>query len=130
MKLSSSIALAAVTVLALVVSSPTLASGGVAGTYSTTLKSPASLKGKWVLALAKDGTYRVALNGRALARGTYTASAATITLREPDGCGGTGTYAWKRSGTTMSFTRKREAPSCQARAAVLARPLTQVRGAS
>jgi hypothetical protein len=99
----------------------------VVGTYSTTIKSPPQLKGKWVLTLAKGGTYRVALNGNALARGRYTATAATITLRETDGCGGTGTYAWKRSGKTMSFTRKREAPSCQTRAAVLAHRFTQVR---
>jgi hypothetical protein len=43
------------------------------------------------------------------------------------GCGGSGTYAWKKSGKTLRFIRKRESPSCQGRAAVLAHPFTQVR---
>ena len=120
-------ALAAVVIGALTVSSVALAAGGVVGTYTTTIKSPSELKGRWVLTLMKGGTYRVALNGRALARGTYSATATTITLREPAGCGGSGTYAWKRSGKTMRFVRKREAPACQVRAAVLAHRFTQVR---
>jgi hypothetical protein len=121
-------ALAGAVVTALALSSIALAAAaGVDGTYATTIKSPAELKGKWVLTFSKGGTYKVALNGKALARGTYSATAATITLREPSGCGGSGTYAWKRSGKTMSFARKREAPSCQIRAAVLAHRFTQVR---
>ena len=127
MRLSRQLMLAAAVVGALAVSSVALASGSVVGTYSTTIETPSQLKGKWVLTLAKGGTYRVSLNGVALARGTYTATAGTITLREPNGCGGTGTYAWRRSGKTMSFTRKREASSCQTRAAVLAHRFTQVR---
>ncbi len=117
----------AVVILALAVSSVALAGGGVAGTYTTTIKSPLEIKGKWTLTLMKAGTYKVALNGKALARGTYSATATTITLREPTGCGGSGTYAWKRSGKTMSFTSKRESPSCQVRAAVFAHRFTQVR---
>jgi hypothetical protein len=115
-------------VAALGLSSAALAAGGVAGTYATTIKSPAELKGKWVLNLAKGGTYTVALNGKRLARGTYSATRMTITLRESAavGCGGTGTYAWKRSGTTMTFIRKREAASCQGRAAVLAHRFTRL----
>ena len=121
------IACVAVVILALAVSSVALAAGGVVGTYTTTIDSPSALKGKWVLTLGKSGTYTVALNGAALARGTYSATATTITLREPDGCGGTGTYAWKKSGKTMRFVRKRESPSCPERAAVLAHRFTQVR---
>ncbi len=121
------LACAAVVILALAVSSAALAAGGVAGTYTTRINSPLEIRGKWSLTLMKGGTYKVALNGKALARGTYSATATTITLREPTGCGGSGTYAWKRSGKTMSFTRKRESPSCQVRAAVLAHRFTQVR---
>jgi hypothetical protein len=117
----------AVVILALAMTSVALAAGGVVGTYTTKIDSPSSLKGKWVLTLAKSGTYTVALNGAALARGTYSATATTITLREPNGCGGTGTYAWKKSGKTMRFVRKRESPSCPERAAVLAHRFTQVR---
>jgi hypothetical protein len=121
------LAFAAVILLTLVASSVAMAAGGVAGTYATTIKSPAQVKGKWVVTFTKGGTYKVTRNGHTLARGTYSATATTITLREPDGCGGSGTYAWKRSGKTMTFIRKREAPACQARAAVLAHRFTQVR---
>jgi hypothetical protein len=121
------LAFAAVILLTLIVSSVALAAGGVTGTYTTTITSPAQLKGKWVVTFAKGGTYKVARNGQALARGTYSTTATTITLREPNGCGGSGTYAWKRSGKTMTFIRKREVPACQARAAVLAHRFTQVR---
>jgi hypothetical protein len=117
-----------VLVAALALSAGALAAGGVVGTYATTIKSPAQLKGKWVLKLAKGGTYTVALNGQRLGRGTYSATATTITLREPasSGCGGSGTYAWKKRGKTLTFVRKREAPSCQGRAAVLAHRFMQV----
>jgi hypothetical protein len=126
-KWTERIACVAVVVLALALSSVALAAGGVVGTYTTTVTSPAQLKGKWSLTLAKGGIYKVALNGEALARGTYSATATTITLREPAGCGGTGTYSWKKSGKTMTFIRKRESPRCPERAAVLAHPFTQVR---
>jgi hypothetical protein len=121
------IAGAALVILALGVSSAALAAGGVVGTYTTTVKSPPQLKGTWSLTFTKGGAYKVAVNGKALARGTYTTTATTITLREPTGCGGTGTYAWKKSGKTMRFIRKRESPSCPERAAVLAHRFTQVR---
>jgi hypothetical protein len=122
-------ALAGVVVLALAVSSLALAAGGLPGTYTTTVTSPAQLKGKWALTLTKRGTYVVALNGQALARGKYTSTATTITFARErgSGCTGAGTYAWRKSGKIMTFVRKRESPSCQARAAVLARRFTQVR---
>jgi hypothetical protein len=104
-----------------------LAAGGVVGTYTTTVKSPPQLKGTWSVTFTKGGIYKVAVNGKALAHGTYSATATTVTLREPAGCGGTGTYAWKKLGKTISFTRKRESPSCPERAAVLAHRFTQVR---
>lgn len=120
------------TVLVIVVlagSSIALAAGGVAGTYTTTITRPSAMKGKWALTLAKGGTYSVSLNGKALARGRYSATAKTITFveRADVGCGGSGTYAWTKSGKTLRFIRKREAASCQARAAVLAHRFTQVR---
>jgi hypothetical protein len=116
-------------VFTLAACSTALGVGGVAGTYATTITSPPQLKGKWVLTLGKGRAYKVALNGRALGRGTWSATAKTITFVESAGfgCGGSGTYAWKKSGKTLRFTRKREAASCQARAAVLAHRFTQVR---
>ena len=115
---------------ALVASSVALASGGVVGTYATTITKSNHLNGKWVLVLAKSGTYTVSQNGNRLVRGTYTATATTITFpREPaSGCTGAGTYAWKKSGKTMTFVVKREPASCGARAEILGRHrFTQVR---
>ena len=114
---------------AIAVSSVALAAGGLSGTYATTIKSPAQLKGRWVLTFAHGGSYTVAVNGQAVARGKYTWTAETITLyrEQGSGCTGAGTYAWKRSEKTVSFTKKRESASCQARAVVLAHRFTQVR---
>ena len=118
-----------VAITALATSSVALAAGGLPGTYVTTVTSPAQLKGTWTLTLAKGGTYTVALNGQTVARGKYTATATTITLdrERGSGCTGAGTYAWKKSGKTMTFVRKRESASCQARGAVLGHRFTQVR---
>ena len=118
-----------VAIAALATSSVALAAGGLPGTYTTTVKSPAQLKGTWNLTLAKGGTYTVALNGETVARGRYTSTATTITLdrERGSGCTGVGTYAWKKSGKTMTFVRKRESTSCQARATVLGHRFTQVR---
>ena len=112
-------ALVVAALAALAVSSVALAAGGLSGTYTTTIKSPAQLKGKWALTLAKGGTYTVAVNGQPVARGRYSSTATTITFdrERGSGCTGAGTYAWKKSGKTVTFTRKRESASCQARAA-------------
>lgn len=122
-------ALAGVAALLLGVCSVAVAAGGMAGTYTTTIKSPAQLKGKWAITFAKGGTYTVAVNGQMVARGKYSPTANTITLFGERGseCTGAGTYAWKRSGKTVTFTRKRESASCQVRALVLSHRFTQVR---
>ena len=131
-----SLAVVALVIAALTTSSVALAASSVArassaltGTYTTTIKSPADLKGRWVLTLARGGSYTVQLNGQLVARGKHTSTAKTITLDREQGsqCTGAGTYAWKRSGKTLSFTKKREAASCQGRALVLAHRFTQVR---
>ena len=122
--------LAAAALGALVASSFALASGGVVGTYTTTITKSNHLNGKWVLVLGRAGTYTVSQNGNRLVRGTYMATANTITFaREPaSGCTGAGTYAWKRSGRTMTFVVKREPASCSARAEILgSHRFTQVR---
>lgn len=122
-------ALLAALVVAIAMSSVALAAGGLPGTYTTTITSPAQLKGKWTLTLAQGGSYAVAVNGQTLARGRYTATAKTITFdrERGSGCTGAGRYAWTRSGKTVTFVRKRESASCQARAAVLAHRFTRVR---
>jgi hypothetical protein len=52
----------------------------------------------------------------------------TITFARERGsaCTGAGTYAWKKAGKVVTFVRKRESASCQARAVVLAHRFTQV----
>jgi hypothetical protein len=118
---------AAIAALALSPGAP--AAGGLVGTYSTTVKSPAQLKGKWAITFTSGGTYKVAWNGQVVARGSYMSNPSTITLDRERGssCAGTGTYAWKKAGKTVTFTRKRESASCQARALVLSHRFTQVR---
>ena len=122
-------ALAGVAALMLGVCSVAVAAGGLAGTYTTTISSPAQLKGKWSLILVKGGAYSVKLDGELVARGKYTSTAKTITFdrEQGSGCTGAGTYAWKKSGKTMTFVRKRETSSCQARALILGHRFTQVR---
>jgi len=122
-------ALAGVAALMLGVCSVAVAAGGLAGTYTTTISSPAQLKGKWSLILVKGGAYSVKRDGELVARGKYTSTAKTITFdrEQGSGCTGAGTYAWKKSGKTMTFARKRETSSCQARALILGHRFTQVR---
>jgi len=129
MRLNRRFTLAAAVLGALVVSSVALAAGGVAGTYKATIQNSGHLNGKWVLVLTKGGTYTVSMNGHALARGRYAATAKAITFDRETGsdCSGAGVYAWKKAGKTITFIRKRESASCRARAAVLARRYTQVR---
>lgn len=114
---------------ALVMSSIAVASSGLSGRYETSIKSPAELEGRWTLTLAKGNAYTVALNRQPIARGRYSTTATTITFTRElgSGCTGAGTYAWKKSGKIVTFVRKRESSSCQARATVLTHRFTQVR---
>ena len=123
------IAALAASSVALAASWVALAPGGLTGTYTTTIKSPAQLKGRWDLTLTRGGSYAVQVDGQLVARGKHTSTAKTITLyrEQGSGCTGAGTYAWTRSGKTVSFTKKRESASCHARAVVLAHRFTQVR---
>ena len=117
----------AAAVASLAFSSIALAAGGPAGSYTTTVKSPAELKGKWAITFAQGGSYKVAWNGETVARGTYRSTPTTVTLSFERGssCKGVGVYAWKRSGKTVSFAKRSEAASCPARAAVLSRTFTR-----
>ena len=129
MHASRNVTLLVAAIVALAMSSVALAAGGLSGTYATTIKSPAQLKGKWVITFAKGGSVTVAVNGETVARGSYRSTATSITLdrERGSGCTGAGTYAWKKSGKYVTFTRKRESASCQARALVLSHRFTRVR---
>ena len=123
------IALLAAGATALVISAVAVASAGLPGRYETTIRQPQQLKGTWVLTFGQRSTYMVAVNGHPVARGRYSTTRTTVTFarEQGSGCTGAGTYTWKKSGKVVTFVRKRESPSCQARAAVLAHRFTQVR---
>lgn len=106
-----------------------LAGGTLAGKYTTTIKSPAQLGGTWVLNLAKGGAYTVG-NGKLLIRGKYSATGSKITFGHETGdgaCAKSGTYNWKKTGTTLKFTRVSDSPLCGGRSAVLAHAFKQKR---
>jgi hypothetical protein len=123
-------AIAAMVVATLALSSIALAAGTPAGKYTTTIKSPAQLKGTWILNLAKGGTYTVVDNGHVLIRGKYSTTGSKITFGHETGdgaCAKTGTYTWKKTATTLEFTRVRDSPLCRGRSGVLAHTFTQQR---
>jgi hypothetical protein len=124
------IAAAASLVATLALSSLALAGGTLAGKYKTTIKSPGQFKGTWVLNLAKGGTYTVVDNGQLLIRGRYATTGSRITFGHETGsgaCAKSGTYAWKKTGKTLKFTRVSESPLCSGRSGVLAHTFTQQR---
>jgi hypothetical protein len=124
------LALAASVVAALALTSVALAGGTLAGKYTTTIKSPAEFKGTWVLNLAKGGTYMVVDNGQVLVRGKYSTTGSKITFGHETGsgaCAKSGTYTWKKTATTLKFTRVSDSPLCSGRSGVLAHTFTQQR---
>jgi hypothetical protein len=123
------VAVAASVIAALALSSVALAGGTLAGKYTTTIKSPSQLKGTWVLNLAKSGTYTVVDDGQLLVRGKYSTTGSKITFGHETGngaCAKTGTYTWKKTGKTLTFTRVRDSLAC-GRPAVLAHTFTEQR---
>jgi hypothetical protein len=111
----------AVVVLALVPAA--LAASGLSGTYKETITSKklfgGHLVGTWTIKL-KGGGYTVKLNGRPVAKGTYTLSGSDLTVMDtpgPGSCRGTGKYSIKLSGTSLTFTKISD--SCVSRVDVI-----------
>ncbi len=124
------LAVAASVVAALALSSVALAGGTLPGKYQTTIKSPAELRGTWVLTLAKGSTYTIVDNGLLLVRGKYSATGSKITFGHETGsgaCAKSGTYRWKKTGKTLRFTRISDSAACSGRMRVLAHTFTQKR---
>jgi hypothetical protein len=120
------LALTAAVAAALVLASAAFAGGTITGTYTTTITGNTTLKGTWVLAFAKNGTYTVSENGHAVIRGTSTSTPVTVTFGHETGplaCTAGAKYTWKRNGKTLKLTRVKD--TCPGRAAVLAHLFTQ-----
>ncbi len=122
------LALAATVIAVLALSSTAFAAGSLTGKYATTIKSPADLKGTWVLNLAKAGTYTVADNGHIVVHGKYSTTGSKITFGHETGsaaCAKPGTYTWKKNARTLTFTRVNDSPVCAGRSGVLAHTFKQ-----
>jgi hypothetical protein len=89
------------------------------GKYKTNVKTPARLKGTWVLDFLKGGKYTIADNGAVVVRGHFTSTSRIYLSNEtgPAACSQFGAYAWKRAGKTLRFTKLSD--SCAGRASVL-----------
>jgi hypothetical protein len=101
-----------------------LPSGALAGNlplgkYTANVKTPARLKGTWVLNFAKNGTYSITDNGAVVVRGHFTSTSRIYLSREtgPAACSQFGVYSWKRAGKTLTLTRVSD--PCAGRATVL-----------
>ena len=94
------------------------------GKYTTNVKSPARLKGTWVLNFAQGGKYTIKDNGAVVVRGHFTSTSRIYFSNEtgPAACPQFGVYAWKRTGKALTFTKISD--PCVGRAAVLGHSFT------
>jgi hypothetical protein len=102
-----------------------LASGALPlGKYQANVKTPARLKGVWVLNFMKNGKYTITDNGAVVVHGHFTSTSRIYLSNEtgPAACPQFGVYAWKRTGKTLKFTKVSD--PCAGRAAVLSLPFT------
>jgi hypothetical protein len=92
------------------------------GKYTTSVKTPARLKGIWVLNFMQGGKYTITDNGVVVVRGHFTSTSRIYLSNEtgPAACTQFGVYAWKRAGKTLRFTKVSD--PCVGRAAVLGHP--------
>ena len=94
------------------------------GKYRANVKTPARLKGVWVLNFMKNGKYTITDNGAVVVHGHFTSTSRIYLSNEtgPAACPQFGVYAWKRTGKTLKFTKVSD--PCAGRAAVLSLPFT------
>jgi hypothetical protein len=112
-------------IAALALPSVVLATGALAtaalplGKYTAKVKTPANLKGTWVLNFMKGGKYAISDNGAVVVRGHFTSTSRIYLSGEtgPAACPQLGVYSWKRAGKTLKFTKVSD--PCVGRATVL-----------
>jgi hypothetical protein len=107
-------------IAALVLPSVLLAAGGLPlGKYTANVKTPAALKGTWVLNFMKGGKYAITDNGTVVVRGHFTSTSRIYLGKEtgPAACPQLGVYSWKRTGKTLKFTKVSD--PCVGRSTVL-----------
>ena len=111
-------------IAALALPSVALAASSPVGTYTATIKTPAALKGTWVLSFKKGGTYAISDNGAVVVRGHFTSTPRVSLSKEtgPAACPQVGTYTWKRAGKKVTFSKVSD--PCPGRSAVLSHPFT------
>jgi hypothetical protein len=111
-------------IAALALPSVALAGSLPLGKYTTKVKTPATLKGTWVLTFSKGGRYTITDNGAVVVRGHFTSTSRIYLGNEtgPAACPRPGAYAWKRAGKTLKFTKLSD--PCAGRAAVLGHVFT------
>jgi hypothetical protein len=104
------------------------------GTYQTTIKEPATLKGLWRIKF-HVGTDTDFLNGTKVASGKYTISGTTISFAQPavpagspETCQSSGKYTFRLSGRTLKFTKISD-PCNSVRGELLSHRFTHLRHA-
>ena len=94
-------------IAALVLPTVVLAGGALPlGKYRANVKTPARLKGIWVLSFMKGGKYTITDNGAVVVRGHFTSTSRVYLSNEtgPAACPQFGVYAWMRTGKTLKLT--------------------------
>jgi len=110
-------------ILAAALVAPAAASGGISGTYTTTITS-GSLKGTYKI-LFTPGHFEVKAPYGITGKGTDTISGSRITLHGPSKeCTVPGLYEFKISGSTLTFRKIKD--SCPREAVMTAHPFKKV----
>jgi len=91
------------------------ASGGLSGTYVTTVRTAGSLNGTYRITFS-PGNFLLHAPYGIVGHGTDTISGSTITLHGPGSCRAAGIYEFRVSGSSLTFRKIRD--SCS-RAAIL-----------
>ena len=101
-----------------------VASGGLSGTYRTTISQPTSIKGNWSVKFA-SGQTTVSRNGQLVVHGHYSLAGSTITFKDGKNCHNPAKYSYALSGKTLTFTKISD-PCTSNRHLILAHTFTRI----